>query len=642
MIEVVYVPSERIFGFVPETAQDNSAIINLVVDHKLDAAITYRNNAWYCDEQHIETVTRVFAPLKKNTIVTESVKAWRQANPIQQPVASTPLPEEIVPTRILVGTISSTIIPGSQQLPLLAIDAKLKYFVNAAVRDKRFTSKKWDGYIHLLKMRAKTFPTGCMDVVLEEFQKADVLYRLEYLYDSQVAPKFAFSICDGLTADPDQEEAVEAAWRGRRGIVKAPTGFGKTAILAKRLIVKFGVPTLFVANKKSLLDDAALEFSTGIIDAQGRHPEIGQIKDGNFCGQKPADDEIMPIQHSIVVGTIQSLAARLKDPRTRDALINWLRNTCQFIMVDECQAVGTPMWDAVIHECNAPYRIFLSATPRRTDGATIRLQADSGPVLFTTTADKQIEQGRLCELDIEYHVFDQKVYNESDKNVEYADCYRPFIVENERRNQEIVRLTMEMVNEGRHVLVLIQQIEHGHILYRMFQESGLNEEEVRFIWGDTSDKARQAAIREFRNGSFKVMLGSTIFDAGVNIPIISGVVLGGAGNSDITLIQRIGRGARNFDYEKMLGYTPDFMKDSDGKKVTRVIDIIDKNVKFFHRQSVKRYYNAAEEFGRSRVKIVGGTRFDFKKTPKSMQHMDEMLDKIEQQYNQVMSEFARK
>ena len=115
---------------------------------------------------------------------------------------------------------------------------------------------------------------------------------------------------------------------------------------------------------------------------------------------------------------------------------------------------------------------------------------------------------------------------------------------------------------------------------------------------------RQAAISEFRKGAFKVLIGSTIFDAGVNIPAISGVVIAGAGNSEITLIQKIGRGARTVDFEKELGYIPEFMKGKD-KKTTKVVDIMDKNVKFFSKQANNRYTNASEEFGSSRVYVVG-------------------------------------
>jgi len=269
----------------------------------------------------------------------------------------------------------------------------------------------------------------------------------------------------------------------------------------------------------------------------------------------------------------------------------------------------------VLNECYAPRRIAMSATPRRTDGATIKLEAMSGPWLFSTTASEQIEKGRLCELEINYKTYDHKLFNEHDADINYLEMYKMCIVDNEDRNKKmVVEPALEMVNEGRHVLVLIQMIEHGAILEKMFLEAGLEPKDVRFVWGDTPDKMRVAAIKEFRKGEFKILIGSTIMDAGVNIPIISGVVLAGAGNSDITLVQRIGRGARNADYEKELGELPEFMVKSHGKKITKVYDVLDMNAKFFHRQSKNRFYNAREEFGQSRVRVVGDSTALVKKT----------------------------
>lgn len=293
----------------------------------------------------------------------------------------------------------------------------------------------------------------------------------------------------------------------------------------------------------------------------------------------------------------------------------------------------------MLDETFAPYRIFLSATPRRTDGSTLKLFAGSGPILYFSTAEEQIQKGRLCELDIQYKVFDHKLFNDNDGDVNYADMYRMCIVENENRNIEVIKSAREMINEDRHVLVLIQFIEHGLTLRNMFLEHGFNPTDIRFIWGETPDKIRTSAINEFRKGDFRIMIGSTIFDAGVNVPIISGVIMAGAGNSDITLVQRIGRGARNCNYEDVLGYLPEFMKQNHGKKVTKIVDFMDTNVKFFHKQSKNRYYNAIEEFGKDRVHIVGGDKSVLSTRKKKTTMSKEEIDQLSAQF-EMMREFS--
>jgi superfamily II DNA or RNA helicase len=374
--------------------------------------------------------------------------------------------------------------------------------------------------------------------------------------------------------------------------------------------------------------------------------DVAQIKEGNFGYTKVTHDttseDVSNITSQVVVATIQSLSARMQDERTRDKLKYWLNNICKLVIVDECQAVGTKTWDDVLNECNAPLRICLSATPNRTDGAKLKINAQSGNVLFSTTAEEQIKKGRLCELDIQYRVFDHKLFNLNDDDIQYIDAYRTWIAENTDRNMElIIRPAIEMVNEGRFVLVLIQLIDHGFLLRDMFIREGMNPNDVRFVYGSTADEVRKSAIKEFKKGAFKILIGSTIFDAGVNIPAISGVILAGAGNSEITLIQRIGRGARTVDYEQVLGYLPEFMKQNHNQKVTKVIDVFDANVKFFTSQARNRYYIAKEEFGEDRVHIIGDiTQVKRKRkaqvrNEKELNSLDEQLALLENFQNET-------
>lgn len=596
-----------------ETPDENVELMKLFVN---ESRIIYDNGIWKVPDKLDMWLSHALIPMKHNLFVSESIRSWREAGSPKSAV-------------IMCGVITSKVMKGSQDLPHKDMEEATRYFWKAAPNHPKYKSGAWDGYINLYKRWEHSFPTGLLYEIENVFIKKGIIYRIENTYNIDSERQYLWEICDNIVPDPDQIEAVRCAVEGRRGIVKAPTAFGKTAILAKRLLVAKGVPSLFVANKKTLLDDAASEFMSGIKGLT----KCSCIKEGWFGDTKLPSTNIKPLDAQVICATIQSLHARLQDPVTAPYLLDWLHNKCKLVMADECQAVGTRTWDDVLNECYAPYRIFLSATPRRTDGATIKLMAGSGPILFTTTAEEQIKQGRLCELDITYQVYNQNIYNDYDADVNYNEMYKACITENSNRNREYIgKPAMEMVKEGRHVLVLIQFIDHGHILRDMFiNEFELKPEDIRFIWGDTPDKVRKNAISEFRKGEFKIMIGSTIFDAGVNIPIISGVVLGGAGNSDITLIQRIGRGARTCDYGDVLGYLPEFMNKNHGKKITKVFDILDTNVKFFHKQGINRYYNARTEFGKTRVHVSGGDYAALKRTKNNQlrKDLDDMAAQLE-------------
>lgn len=411
----------------------------------------------------------------------------------------------------------------------------------------------------------------------------------------------------------------------------------KTAMLARYLTANHGVPTLFIANKKVLLDDAKEDFINGIDGLY--EDDVAQIKDGKFGDinlrkkdsftQEDLNNSLR--KKKVVVATIQSLHARLSDPKTKPALIEWLHDICKFVMIDESQAINDKQWQEVLEEVRAPYRIALSATPRRTDGGTLLIFAATGPLIYETSASEQIEKGRLCELNINYHPFDHKLYNDNDSELVYTELYTDVIVNNEKRNKFLVSRAMEMVHEERQVLMLIQFIEHGFVLRDLLLEQGLEPGEVQYVYGETSDKKRREAISEFRKGNYKVLIGSTVADAGLNIPSIAGVILCGAGNSDITHIQRIGRGSRTFDYEKEWGFIPRFLKESKGKKITEIVDVIDRNVAFFGKQSKNRYYNACEEFGVDRVHIIGADRSIFRTRSKKSDTKKDIEDQAKMQ-----------
>lgn len=581
------------------------------------------DGTWTLKSSLLEKLNIALIPMKKSIRLTDNFRAFlKDARNEKEDMGEY--------AEILVDVVATKIIPHGQPIPYDKLQKKMRYFFEGAKNSKAFKSGKWDGYFNLFNKTTKTFPTGLLFDATAILDKSKIKYKIKMKYDPTPAAQFSqWCINDGIVPDEDQIEAVEKAVAGRRGIVKAPTGFGKTAVLAKRLVAAHKVPTLFIANKKMLLDDAAEEFLNGIDGLD----DVESIKDGWFGHQKISKDtrEVKPLSAPVVVATIQSLHSRLSDPRTAAVLKDWLNHTCKFVMVDECQAVGSKMWDEVLKEIWAPYRIMLSATPRRTDGATIKIRAASGPVLFETNAETQIAKGRLCEIDVRMVKFDHELYNENDSDLEYDVYYKSCIVYNEKRNKLLCDLTQELVNEDRNVLVLVVAIDHGKILREMLLKRGYSEDDIRMVWGDTPNKKRQAAIEDFRAGKYKILIGSTIFDAGANIPGIAGVVLAGAGAADITLIQRIGRAARNCDYQKAFGRIPKFMKGLD-KKQSIIYDILDVNAKFFRKQSRLRFQNASDEFGKERVHLINATLKDLKspsaytKNPSQINSMSFSID----------------
>ena len=622
---------------------DNNKVVLMVdsqedchaIEQTVGTLLTFNGKFYECPIENLDELNANIGKVTKLGVVfkvTDIFKKWIKDNNIKAPVY------------ISMGPCFCRIkYKDMASLPLADLDKETSFFFKPAVNMKKYKEKMWDGIIHLLDKNHMSFPTGLFPRVEHVLKSHGHRVVVKKLYNDSPEREFDWKPNNDITPDPDQFEAIENAIASKRGIIKAATGFGKTAVLSRWITAELGQYTLFLANKKSLLDDAKEEFINGINGLEAH--QVGQIKDGIFGNTKiksdTADVSENALDFHIIVATIQSMDARLKDKRTRKILLHWMQKKCKVVIVDETQAVGTMIWDTVLNNIYAPYRFCLSATPRRTDGATLKIEAASGPWIFQTSADEQIKKGRLSDVRIEYHYYDHKLYNTSDGDINYNDMYTTAIVENQERNAIVVKHALDMVSEGRHVLVLIQRIEHGHILRQEIVNAGIDPDDVRFVWGDTPDKIRTAAIKEFKKGDFKIMVGSTIFDAGVNVPIISGVVLAGAGNSDITLVQRIGRGTRTADYEKILGYIPEFMLKEDGKKITRVVDFVDANIKFFHRQSLNRYRNAADEFGSERVFMIGASSKEaFKVYGKKKQSLKQIFTEADEALLSMLGDFA--
>ena len=441
---------------------------------------------------------------------------------------------------------------------------KLRYFYKGAQFAKAYTNKKWDGYKYLwYNTKAYTrFPTGLWYLVKEVLEQYNIEYKGIRKFDFP-EKEFMWEFQNGITPYPDQLKAIEAAYQYKRGIIEYPTGTGKTAVISAGIIAKFGVPSLFMVHQDVLLHQAKkdIEEALGV--------EVGLIGDGLM--------DIKPI----TCATIQTMYRRIGEPN----ILRYLGEYVKLVIVDECQNIGTTMWKEVMYKCNAPYRFPISATARREDGATLEIHAVGGRTIAKMTPQEAIEKGYLADVEIEFVPFDHMLYNERDKHLNYNMVYDAQIINNHTRNTLIVDESVKLLNEGRHIIVLVTRIDHGKILKEMFKAKGVND--VEFIWGDTGSDIREDIIEKYRRGEFRVLIGSTIFDVGVDMPIASGLVCAGAGASSIRVPQRVGRVIRRFGKDKK----------------AKVIDIADKNVKFFTKQYRDRYKIYCEEFGKDAIKF---------------------------------------
>ncbi|HUW43948.1 MAG TPA: helicase-related protein, partial [Bacillota bacterium] len=108
------------------------------------------------------------------------------------------------------------------------------------------------------------------------------------------------------------------------------------------------------------------------------------------------------------------------------------------------------------------------------------------------------------------------------------------IVENETRNECVIKLANDFSKRNIQTLILVQLIKHGKDLEKRIPNSV-------FIYGGSSKKKREQALEDIQSGKLKILIGSTIADEGLDIPALSALILAGGGKSPTRAKQRVGR-----------------------------------------------------------------------------------------------------
>lgn len=223
--------------------------------------------------------------------------------------------------------------------------------------------------------------------------------------------------------------------------------------------------------------------------------------------------------------------------------IQRLVHSAQLFIFDECQYAASETLQ-FLHKVSvaAKHRFLFSGTPWRDTGDDILIEAVSGPKIYDINATRLINEGHLVPPDI--HFVNVPVIRNVGKN--YHDVYKKYVVENDDRNDLIIKAARKLVAGGKKVLILVVRVPHGDVLMEKLQE----EFKVKFLDGAKSTKDRLESIKAMKDGKIDILIASKIFDQGVDIPELDALILAGSGKSSGRALQRIGRVIRKFEGKK--------------------------------------------------------------------------------------------
>lgn len=444
------------------------------------------------------------------------------------------------------------------------LDEAFSYDVPNAERTNAFKMKKWDGKKHLLT-KYNNFPTGLLNDALDVFDAYECI-----IDDKRERPVHDFKPWNlqGAEEREHQMEAIMAALEDGRGIIHHATGAGKTEVMAA-ITQMIDLPTLVLVHQKSIAEQTRDRLKK----------RLGLKKVGLYSSGKRIDAPITVATFQTLQSALdEDAAAKKNGERGWNRVKPWL-SQFQVMHIDEAHHSSARTFNNVINATPAYYRYGFSATPMRTDDRAtyLHIVGSTGPVLDRFTAGEGVGKGFLVKADItmvkwfhenpkeDWKPFDFDIndwkYTYSGKKTELVEktngkkyrrplpldrqepgLYEVAIAKNVVRNGFVVDSIVTMVDDGLTVLVLVNYIEHGEMLKRAVErECNAN---VMFLHGSDNMKDREKGKTALSSGKVQVLIASTIFDEGIDIPEIDGLVFAGGGKAQHLYIQRLGRGMR--------------------------------------------------------------------------------------------------
>lgn len=353
---------------------------------------------------------------------------------------------------------------------------------------------------------------------------------------------------------PYQAEAVDAWWeQGRRGVVVLPTGTGKTYV-AQMIIERVARSCLVVVPTLDLMHQWYGELSTAF------DVEVGLVGGGYY---EPKD---------LTVTTYDSAYIHMERLGNRFALL----------IFDEVHHLPGPSYQVAAELSLAPFRLGLTATPEREDGAEVVLERLVGPIVYRR------EIGELAgEFLADYETVRLRVRLSPEEREEYLAeraIYRDFVAAHRisfsgRGGWARFLMLTSRSREGRRAFLayrrqktisqasgaklrmletLLERHRHDRALIFTSDNDTVYRISRRFlvpaITHQTKVKERHETLQKFNAGDYPFLVTSRVLNEGVDVPAANvGIVLSGSG-SVREHVQRLGRILRRVEGKRAVLY----------------------------------------------------------------------------------------
>ncbi|MEV4712611.1 DUF3427 domain-containing protein [Micromonospora sp. NPDC049374] len=321
-----------------------------------------------------------------------------------------------------------------------------------------------------------------------------------------------------VLADLDAERKVHGRWRN---LVVMATGTGKTVVAAldyRRLHQEKAVDSLlFVAHQEQILRQSLATFRQVMGDGSFGETLVG--------GRAP--------QHwRHVFASIQSLHRREIDPEAYDMVI-----------VDEFHHAEAPTYARLLERLKPRVLLGLTATPDRSDGGDVRRWFD-GRAAVELHLWEALERQLLAPF--QYFGLHDDV-DLSQLRWKRGQGYDPAELDgvytgNDARARMVLRAVRDSVDVDRmRALGFCVSIGHAEFMAGWFSRHGVRS---AAITSRVDGVGRQALLKEFRDGTVKVLFTVDLFNEGVDLPMVDTILMLRPTESATIFLQQLGRGLR--------------------------------------------------------------------------------------------------